>query len=802
MRRLSCCLVTVVLCATQGACAADYENASVELADLMPKIFLAYGGREALAQLDKNYILIGEQTQFDADGKPTIVHYRQVRKGADLRIDVEPGGEAPSVSTVYDGMSAWKAIGKVVEDLPEDQAKILKKERDHQPSVLSHFGEAPYIFRLAGRTVYRAAPAYALEVGRDGEEAETVFIDEKNYQVLGMSYRITSADVRTPATVNIDYSQYRPSSGGLFPFKQTQSVNDKPSVELAINSVDTGSDIDDQQFRRPDRPSEVRLSKPNVVPFDYSHKEILVKVRVNDGEPLDFLFDSAASQTVIDRRTAAESFLDKQGQFTVSAVGGQVPTQMTTIKKLALGDTDLTDVSALILDLMPQTRQMGKRIAGIIGANVLNKFAVTIDFSKSQVVLNDASTYKPPPTAALVPFANKQGPTIKASLNGTTAATFLIDTGAAFNNLPSSVAKVFIVGQPSHTTEGTGLDGKPVRLATLVLNTVKIGTQSIRAVNFTYSVDQDVAGLPNNGVPFNNVGVLGNPFWQNFIITFDYKFQRLVLQPNTVVTSRQEVDSLITTGDTKLIIHRDLRAAEAAYEKALMRVQALGDPKLQARVWGRIGNLRRVMAKDLNRPEQARVAYEYFSKAQELAHKLQDRDTEGRVLADWSLLYLDNGQIQAAQQALQGATLYSPQDAQVMVDFAVYLYKMQQYPDMQKYIEKALFLDPSNWQGLWYKIKLAEMFADTEQLKSTLKEVIKFYPWSRLAKDKLAAVTAPPVLPGQSPLPGGLPNGSLPPSVGTPAGINGTYAAPVKTGPSPSTTSSTPRTPVSTFAPR
>jgi tetratricopeptide (TPR) repeat protein len=242
----------------------------------------------------------------------------------------------------------------------------------------------------------------------------------------------------------------------------------------------------------------------------------------------------------------------------------------------------------------------------------------------------------------------------------------------------------------------------------------------------------------------------------------------LVLQPNTVQAGRQEVEQLVSTGDSKLVIYRDLRAAEGCYEKALLRVQALNDPKLQARVWGRIGNLRRVMAKDLSRPEQARISYEYFSKAQELAHKLQDREAEGRILADWSLLYLDNGQIQAAQQALQGATLFAPQDAQVNVDFAVYLYKMQLYPDMQKYIEKALFLDPSNWQALWYKVKLAEMFGDPIVQRDTLKDIIKFYPWSKLAKDKLAGLTAPPVVPGANPsttsAPANIqqPGGSLP----------------------------------------
>lgn len=725
-------------------CAEAEQSAVPDLYELIPKVFLAYGGKEAMEKLDKSYTIFGEQTALSTGAQ--AMKFRQLRKGENLRIDVEPGAEAAPISSVYDGLAAWKATGKLVEEIPREQAKVLRLERDRQPAILTRFQHPSYTFRLIGRTTHHATPVIAIEVTREAESPETVYVDEKNYQVVAITYKGLDAQSQPVEDVTIDFSQYRPAGGTLVPFKQIQYVNDKPVLQLDLSSIDTISEIDDSQFRRPDRPGEMRLSKSAVIPIEYSHKEILVKVRLNGSEPLDFLFDTAASQTVIDRRTAAELFLDKQGSMQIIAANGAVPAQLTSIPKVEIGEVALSDVQALMLDLTPQTRQLGKRIAGIIGANVINKFAVTIDYGKSQLIFNDASTYKPPATAVLVPFTNKQVPTVKAVLNGNTEVTFLIDTGAAFNNLPERYAKTFLGHQTAHMTEGTGLDGRSVRLATVNVPLVKLGSQIIRGTNFTYSVDQEGQATQPSFVQSSGMGVLGNPFWQNFSLTLDYKFQRLVLQPNVVTGGKQELEQLISSGDVKLVIYRDLRAAEQAYQKALLRVQSLGDAKLQAKIWGRIGNLRRVMAKDLNRPEQSRIAYEYFSKAQDLAHKLQDREAEGRILADWSLLYLDNGQIPAAQQALQGATLYAPQDPQVNVDFAVYLYKMRNYPEMNRYIDKALFLDRSNWQALWYKVKLAEMYSDTQQLKDTLKDIVKFYPWSKIGKDKLAALTAPPMV--------------------------------------------------------
>jgi predicted aspartyl protease len=742
---LTCIVAVVVLlcCLSPARGQGSQSTELVELEQLLSKVYLAYGGRDALAALDKNYTLIGDQVNSDDQSK--TVHIRQLRKGDCLRIDAQAGdGQAP-VTTVYDGRHGWKAVGKVVDDLEAGDTDILRGERDHSPTVLAHFQEPGYTFKLNGRSMYHAVPVYVIVVNSPNSAPVTVFVDENNYQVLALSF---PAGKRSDGSgsVTLDYSQYRPAGGTMYPFKQTEFVGDAKHSNLLVSSLDTSVIIDDAQFKRPDKMDEVHLDKAKVISFEYTQKEILVKVRIDDGEPVDFLLDTAASQTVVDRAAAAAHLLNRGPNYPVAGVAGSVPTQVTRIPKLSIGDVELTDVQALILDLSPQTRQMGKPIAGILGANVLSKFIVGIDYSHGQITFNDLEMYKPPANGVIVPFAQRRGPLVRAYLNGHDVP-FLIDTGAAFNNLPTRIAHNFLNGQSPHTTEGTGLDGQPVKLAALNVPLVKLGTQTVRNVSFTYSVEQD-SQVESKGVVANGTtGVLGNPFWQNFVLTVDYKFERLILQPGTMQVAKQEIYDLIALGDNKLTVYRDFRAAQAAYEKALMRIQSTADARLQARVWGRIGNMRRVMAKDLNRPEQARIAYEYFSKAEDQAHRLQDRETEGRILADWSLLYLDNSQLSAAQQALQGAILYSPQDAQVNIDYAVYLYKMQMYPEMQKYIEKALFLDPTNWQALWYKLKLADMFGDKEQQKSILQEILKTYPWSKVAKDKLAELMPPPPVP-------------------------------------------------------
>jgi len=714
--------------------------ADMDLDTLINKVYLAYGGKETLVKLTTNSVSTGEQKLLnDPSGQPRSTRFRTVRKAGGIRLDVE--AESGWTSTVYDGLRAWKTEGKIVRDLSADETAVLSREPDREPAVLIHYGDSNYNFTLRGSTLYKAVPVYAIEVSRAKNPATTIFIDKKNYLVSALSYPAFDIDSKTKATITIEYEEYRPSGGTLIPFKQIQSVNDTAAIETSLQSVELGTVNDDDMFRRPDRPNEVRLDKPVIVPMLYSHREVLVKARINDGEPLDFLFDSGANQTLIDRRLAAENLLDRQTDMKMTAAAGAVFGQATEIPRLQLGDLSIPGVQAVIVDLSAHARQLGKPIAGVLGTNVFNRFAVTIDYGKSQISFRDFATFKAPAGANVIPFTDRKGPVIKIQINGKEEVSCLVDTGAAFNNLPAAIGKKYQAGQSVHFTEGVGADGRAVKLGTVTIKSLKLGTATMRDTSFTYSADLDTSkkGL----VTGSNLGILGNPFWQNFIITFDYRMRQIILQMNPLLASLQALEQLVSTGDAKLNIYRDFRAAEQAYQQALNKVQFLGDPKQQARLWGRLGNLRRIMAKDLGRPEQSRIAYEYFSKAQELAHKMEDREIEGRILSDWALLYMDNGQMQEAQQSLEGAASFAPQDPQVMVDYAVYLNKNHRYGDMRYYIDKALFLEPSNWQALWYRLKLCETFNDLPQQKETLKEILKYYSWSKVAQDKYAALTNP-----------------------------------------------------------
>ena len=760
----------------------------------------AYGGKTALAQVAQNATFIGEQKVSEGSAP---VSYRLSLKGDKWRLDLNEASsgddsaqaaERASHSTVaFDGRKAWQIKGKEASFLLPTTLQNFQYLVARQPFLLAHWQDRGYQFNLLGRTNYKQTPVFSVEVISPTEPGKaTVFIDQQNFHVLAIISEPGDGSGATRGAkaekTTCEYSQYRPVGGTLWPFKQIQTTEGGETAETDLKSADLATEIADSAFSAPNAGSVAHLSKELVVPFDYAQHEIVVKGRLNStSEELEFLVDTGASDTLIDRRVAAEHFLPKDGAFNIAAMSGVVTAESSLVKRLELGKLIVNDVSVRILDLSGQSKHLGRQVAGIIGMNVISRYLVTLDYSKPSITFADADEGVRP-NVKPVAFVKADAPYVSAALNGKEACTFLVDTGAAFNHLPEGFAKHYVTGDANskHFIEGTGLDGQPVRLGTVVLDSIVLGGFAAKRISLTYPVKNDSSLAPANlaaglkgqkGSFFQDMtsGILGNPFWQNFVVIIDSKYQRMFLKNNPGFNARDTLQKSLAAADAALTLHRDYREAEFNYQKALMVAESTNDQKERARLLGRLGNLRRLMAKDLKRPEHAKASYDYFSKAEEIAQKSKWSDVEGRILADWSLLYADNGQQQEARTTMERGLSLAADDPNVNVDIAVQLYRAGQFPEMQKYVEKALFLDPDNWQALWYQVKLSENFNDTPRVVSTLKDIVRYYPWSKVAKDKLSAILdkANQAANGQT-----SPNGPIINSVNKPATTPTTTAKP------------------------
>ncbi len=768
------------------------DAAAVDLNDLLAKSLTAYGGEENVAQLASGFSIFGKEYDnvsqdsgagldlSQVESRPSDASFRLLRKGVRWRLDHERGnalnnGAAVTLTEGFNGEAPWVHAGArsstKAEDLLVESAKLLNLETTLPATFVMEglrLAQTNAVDQIAykGQTNLRGTPVWNVQFNSPtGTDSFTLAIEQNNYMVVAVTFDLGEVGKKK---VSLEYSQYHPSAGSLYPHRFVRRVDDKVELVRITSDLSANGKIKDSEFDRPG--GTFHLSRTITVPFDYGQREILVKGRLNNGEELDFLFDTGASDTIIDRRVAAENYLLKEGVAGMHALSGSVMTNTSTIGRLELGNLIVNDIDARILDLSSQSRHLGRRLGGIIGTNVISKFVVGVDYGKTTLSFYDADSFALPSDCAAVTFSRRSAPVVKVKLNGREDVMMLVDTGAAFNNLPAAVAARYSTGENKHVTEGTGLDGRPVKLGRVIVDNVVLAGKTVKRVDFTYTLSLPSNTTSGKSEPKSdsgffqtaNLGILGNPFLENFFVYFDYKFQRMLIRPSAVVKTRSIIDQAIAAGDDQLVQKRDFRLAELNYNKALLSATASGDKKNEARLLGRFGNLRRMMAKDLGRPEHSKASYDYFVRAQDLAKKVGSTEIEGRILADWSLLYLDGNQAVSAKQTIDRALQLTPQDANVNIDYAVHLFRARRFPEMQRYVEKALFLDHSNWQALWYQVKLSELFGDTPKVISTLKEILRHYPWSKTAQDKLKQLAPPPVAPGAPAIPA---TGATPPTL-------------------------------------
>ena len=661
----------------------------------------------------------------------------------------------------------------------QEQAQWLTDDADEEPFMLTNWQNPAYQFKFIGHSNYKQIPTYVIEVRDDKNKLSTIYIDSNNFLILAISFQsYPFADANNQSKkilVTKEFSENRPALGSIWPFKEIITVNKEAVSTIEINNIGLADEIAADYFVPPVaqegkaalnstfRPG--RLASPVSIPFEYCQREIICRGKIANTEPLWFLIDTGTSNTIVERSFAAQCLLPRGDNFHISAFKGNVQAQTTKIAKIDLAGLVINDVTAQIADLSSQSKQIERSIAGIIGMDVLSNYLLTFDYAKPCIIFADAYAGSRPEGTATVPFVqltNSIGavvnepllPRIKIGLPGSDTQSFLMDTGAAFNHLCSGCANRHLnenMGSSTHNIEATGLDGQPVQLGIITLDPIIIGSYKVHKVKFTYPIEQKLKdGSISQSAKLGSdvlskelevTGILGNPFFEHFLVTLDSTFHRLLLKPNPQFEVTYEMEMALNAGDTALYTKRDFRQAEFAYQKALMLGNTAHDLRQEALANGRLGNLRRVMAHDLKRPEHAQMSYQYFKKANDIATKSDFKDVEGRILADWSLLYSENGQLPEAQQTIQKAILLAPKDAVVNIDYAVHLFRDRLYAEAQKYIDKALFYDPGNWQALWYQVKLSEMFQDLPKQKATLKEILERYPWSKVAETKLKTLS-------------------------------------------------------------
>ena len=129
------------------------------------------------------------------------------------------------------------------------------------------------------------------------------------------------------------------------------------------------------------------------IPFELFGEHIFIKLSVNGSEPLDFIFDTGDGLTVLNIETAREMDMVSDGKVKKTSAGGSVTGALLKHQKVELGGQPVNDIEIYETSLNHLEISIGRSIDGIIGYDVLDKYAVKIDYTQNEFVLYDENAF-------------------------------------------------------------------------------------------------------------------------------------------------------------------------------------------------------------------------------------------------------------------------------------------------------------------------------------------------------------------------------------------------------------------------
>jgi predicted aspartyl protease len=494
---------------------------------LVERAIAAHGGRAALEATQASETLEGDLEIFSPIQNKAHVVVR--RKGDRILAEVRVGGIEAKIC--LDGRRGWKQMLGSVSDLSAEEFGEQKMEQEHEIDLLLKASSPGYtLIALGKRKLPDGAEGEVVRVTPPKGASTDFYLDPTTGLVAAIGFRGRNFSRGVEVDQLVRMLDYRELEGGRVSFLQKSYEDWRLTESITLTRVDTKTPIPDSIFVRPGTAAGAG-GQPMTVPFDFQTGLILVRASVNGGPPRRFLVDTGASITVLLSDVADDLGLKPSGSLNAGAGGGAVAARLARLESLSVGTATARDLDVGIFDLGPLTTAFDGGIAGLLGANFLSRFQVTIDYGLRRMTL--APDGAPVPSGRSVRMDIHGGVPVVDAQVGLRRFRMLMDTGATSTTLPPRFAATLRLTGARQVT-AIGADGKPVRMRAVRLPALTAAGQTVRGlvVDFTRPTGPSGSQLGDSAT-----GLLGNTFLRRFRVTLDYRRQRAVFAPSLKPTT-------------------------------------------------------------------------------------------------------------------------------------------------------------------------------------------------------------------------------------------------------------------------
>lgn len=701
--------------------------------ELVRQVVSAYGGQQVInASVGRGMRSVGKIISRSSLSEASNEFECQVLTMGDKML-VETTVLGNHNVLAYDGKEAWTRTGDWVALSTPTTTKRISEEIKHGLNALEQLDKVGTKVETLPDRVVNGKQCKAIKIVPAHGLWTILYVDPVSKLVVRSQFPGHDSEQGNEITKEVDYSDYRTVAGMPTPFRFVEYNDGKVSTETILSVVTADDTINDSTFTMPEESKVAGIADaPVVLPFEYVGNEIVITAKINDLPEGKFIVDTGASQTVLDLKVAQSIGPLAASTFNVTAGAKAVSLNYTKIAKLKLADVSVENVAALVKDLGSFATAIGQRPAGLIGANVLRRFFVTIDYQNKKLVLSDPQAATVPRGAKVIPTLPVFGSSalvVKGKIDGKSDLNFLVDTGAAFNNLPRTLAEKLETGPLIAVGTIFGLDGKPVEIGAVKYKSLQIGPVVIQDPVFVVQPDKK----PGTSGLFSAraMGTLGNPLWSKSKVSIDYRNERLLVELPPDTEKLERFALLIRDIDRAYLRNGNAESAIREYEKVVQSASAERVASAEALATARIASCYADRYQSTKETKWLEAAVKDYERASQIAADSKNRTVEGQVLAQWSMFHLNaprsNTDLVSSQNLLKRAFNRAPTDATIYAALGTALMKAGKSQEGMRFVNQALMFDPSNWQALWTKFRMAEADSKLGDMRAVLGQIKRYY---------------------------------------------------------------------------
>ena len=355
-------------------------------------------------------------------------------------------------------------------------------------------------------------------IPKNGRPVELWF-DARNH-LLARTVRQRNLNTET-----VTYRDYRAVEGVKLAHLITEDDGDgSPDiVRVSSYALNAATPAD---FETPQQPDDATIDgAETTVPIQFDG-DVVVEAKINGKGPFGFILDTGGHDILTSAAAKAIGLKPEGAGISGGAGAGTVSEQYASVARVDIGGMTMRNQVFTIIPLSYGTVEQGARppLAGILGLEIFERFAVRIDYRAKSLTLEPLATHVYVGRGTPVPiFFNDDEPILKATMDGHTG-DFGIDTGNS--------GSLIVIGKWAEReglitrlksgldVVGFGMGGMSHNWASPV--DLDIGGSSLRRVIGRLSTDEK--GAFASVVEAGNVG---NDVLGHFTLDFDYRRRQL-----------------------------------------------------------------------------------------------------------------------------------------------------------------------------------------------------------------------------------------------------------------------------------